>query len=78
MLEFEAAFLSIAFPANHDERCQEASNVKGLAQFLGVPDLPMLGFKCFPAAGLGVDLSEAMAAIRFGGVGRWVSLEMYN
>jgi hypothetical protein len=55
VLEFEAAFFSVAFPANDHERGHEARHLKILAQFFGAPDLSVLDFQCFSAAGLGID-----------------------
>jgi hypothetical protein len=69
VLKFEAAFFAIVFPANDYERSHEADHFKVSIQFFGAPDLAVLGFECFSAARLGVDLGEAVATIGFSGVG---------
>jgi len=50
----EAAPLPVRFPPHDDVGSQEAFHVEVPTQFLRVPDLPVLGFQCLAAAGLGV------------------------
>jgi len=69
MLKFQGAFSPITAPAHHDERGKKADHFEIPAQFLRVPDLPMLGFERFTAAGLGIDFHEALATKGFGWVG---------
>lgn len=83
VLKFQSALSTVAFSAHHDEWGYEADHFKVLAQFFGVPDLPVLGFKGFTAAGLGIDFDDTLTAGGFGGVRRGdllglVARRMYN
>jgi hypothetical protein len=62
MLKFKASLHAVAFPANHDEWGEESDDFKVLAQFLGVPSLPVLGFECLTTSRLGIDFSETLTA----------------
>jgi hypothetical protein len=42
------------------EGCHETDHFKVLAQFLGVPNLPVLGFESFTTSGLGIDFGEPL------------------
>jgi hypothetical protein len=52
VLKFKAALLAIALPANTYERRHKTDHFEVSAQFHGVPDRTVLGFKGFPSAGL--------------------------
>jgi hypothetical protein len=69
VLELQASLHAVDFTADHHEGRKKPDHFKVLAQFLGVPNLSVLGFQGFSAAGLGVDLNDSLATIWFGGVG---------
>jgi hypothetical protein len=60
VLKFQTSLDAVAFPANHDEWGEEADYFKVLTQFLGVPNLAVLGFECFTTSRLGIDFHEAL------------------
>jgi hypothetical protein len=61
MLKFKSSLDAVAFPVNHDKGCHESDYFKVLAQFIGVPDLAVLGFDSFTTSGLGIDFHETLA-----------------
>ena len=66
-------FMPIAEAANDDEGSHEANGFEFVPKLVGVPDLSVLGFEGFTAAGLGVDFSQTLTASRFGGIGHLAS-----
>ena len=73
VLELQAPLLPIAEAANDDEGSHEADGLKLIPKLVGVPDLSVLSFEGFSAAGLGVDLGEALTTGRFGCIGHLAS-----
>jgi hypothetical protein len=73
VLELQAPLLTVAKAANNDERSHETDGFKVIPQLVGVPDLPVLGFEGFSAAGLGIDFRQTLAASGFGGIGHLAS-----
>jgi hypothetical protein len=68
VLKLKASLLAIAFSTHDDEGSQEPGYFEVPAEFVGVPNLPMLGFKSFSTPGHGIDFDDALTAIEFGGV----------
>jgi hypothetical protein len=62
VLKFQTSFSPVTFPANDHERGHEADYFKVLTQFLGVPNLPVLGFESFTATRLSIDFGETLTA----------------
>ena len=69
MPKFERAFLAVRFATHNDKRSHEADDLEVSTQFLSIPDLPILSFESSTLTRLGVDLGDALTAIRFGFVG---------
>ena len=66
VLELKASKPSISLSTNDDERSHEALNVEVSAQFLRVPDLPVLCFQRLTASRFGFGVfRETFAADRF-------------
>jgi hypothetical protein len=67
VLKFKAPLHAIAFPVN--EWGHETDDFEVLAQFIGIPNLSVLGFESLTTSRLGIDFDEALTTKGFGIVG---------
>jgi hypothetical protein len=67
-LEFQRSYDAIHSAADDDIGSREAEDLEVSAEFVGVPDLAVLGFQGSAAARLGIDLAESLSANGLGGI----------